>query len=407
MIRIFLNGLAANAGAGLTYLYNVVPCLLRHQDVRTILAVQPALRKEFEQLAGVEVISPPKALGATRRYLFEQFELRRLIRQSRADVLVSAGNFALRKSPIPQILLSGNSLYTSREFSRDLWRRHEYGMLAANVLRGVLAKKSVVWADRTIAPSSAFAEELSQWTGKPVCTIHHGFDRETFWGGAKQLPKDVQRKLDETAGCYRLLFVSHYNYYRNFETLLRALPLLARKLAPKKVRLVLTCNMESGKKAGGYDSTIAARLLRELGISESVVQLGPVPYDALYNVYRSCDLYVSAAYAETFAHPMLEAMASGLAIVAADRRVHREVCRDAALYFDTFDPESLAETVASVARSGETRSKLVAFGALRAQAFSWTRHVERLLNIAGEVCAGVVPVVGAEQLATSDAHASI
>jgi glycosyltransferase involved in cell wall biosynthesis len=405
VIRIFLNGLAANAGAGLTYLYNVVPRLACHPEVRTIVAVQPTLRKQFEQLAGVEVISPPNTLGTTRRFLFEQFELPRIIRESQAHVLISAGNFALRKSPVPQILLSGNSLYTSKEFRRDLAGRREYGMMAGNFMRGIVAKKSVAWAERTVAPSTAFAEELSAWTKKAVCAIHHGFDRQRFCSMSEQLPRGVQRKLNETADCYRLLFVSHYNYYRNFETLLRALPLITRTLAPKKVRLVLTCMLEPGKKPGGYDSTNAARLVEELGISESVVQLGPVPYDALYQVYRACDLYVTAAYAETFAHPLVEAMSSGLPIVAADRRVHREVCGDAALYFETFEAESLADTVARVATSSETRAKLDSAGSLRVQSFTWAEHVEKIVSVATDLCAGLIPFVHKGKFATSDVHA--
>ena len=41
---------------------------------------------------------------------------RNLIRRSGAQVLISAGNFALWNSPVPQILLSRNSLYTSGRF---------------------------------------------------------------------------------------------------------------------------------------------------------------------------------------------------------------------------------------------------------------------------------------------------
>ena len=45
-------------------------------------------------------------------------------------MLFSVGNFALRKSPVPQVLLSRNSLYTSIDFLRDVRRRGEYRFVA-------------------------------------------------------------------------------------------------------------------------------------------------------------------------------------------------------------------------------------------------------------------------------------
>ena len=62
--------------------------------------------------------------------------LPRLIRQSRAEVLISAGNFALRKSPVPQILLSRNALYTSADFFRDLRARRDYRLWLDRVSGG-------------------------------------------------------------------------------------------------------------------------------------------------------------------------------------------------------------------------------------------------------------------------------
>ena len=66
------------------------------------------------------------------------------------------------------------------------------------------------------------------------------------------------------------------------------------------------------------------------------MELGAVPYSQLHQVYRECSMYVAPAYAELFAHPLVEAMASGLPVVAADSAVHREICQDAALYFPRF-----------------------------------------------------------------------
>jgi glycosyltransferase involved in cell wall biosynthesis len=382
VIRIFVNGLAASAGAGLTYLHNVIPHLSAVPGVHTTLAVQPGLCRHFERLSNVDLICPSEISGTARRFAFEQTKLPELIRKSRADVLISAGNFALRNSPVPQILLSGNSLYTSADFSRDLCSRREYAMLVDNFVKTMLARKSVHWADQTVAPSQAFADELQRWTGKEVAIIHHGFDHTAFSADQTPLADDIQRKLGEAEGCLRLLFVSHYNYYRNFETLLRALPLIQNLVPQKPVKLFLTCKLERGANPGAYDGSYAHRLVQKLRIADNVAQLGAVPYASLHHLYRACDLYVTAAYAETFAHPLVEAMASGLPVVASDLPVHKEVCGDAAQYFQRFSPELLAEAVARIAGSSEFNLQLSTAGKKRSGNFSWAEHVNRLLALA-------------------------
>ena len=382
MIRIFVNGLAASAGAGLTYLHNVVPHLSSLPGVHTALAVQPTLRQNFERLSNVDLICPEGISGTARRFVFEQWKLPDLILKSGADVLVAAGNFALRNSPVRQILLSGNSLYTSDDFSRDLRLRREYAMLADNFVKGVLARRSVHWADQTVAPSQAFADELQRWAGREVAVIHHGFNHTAFFADQTPLADDIQRKLGEAEGCLRLLFVSHYNYYRNFETLFRALPLVQNLVPQKPVKLLLTCKLERGANPGTYNAEDASGLVRDLRIQDNVVQLGSVPYASLHHLYRACDLYVTPAYAETFAHPLVEAMASGLPVVASDLPVHKEVCRDAAQYFSRFSPESLAKAVARIAGSSELAVRLSGAGRERSHDFSWAEHVNRLLALA-------------------------
>jgi glycosyltransferase involved in cell wall biosynthesis len=93
-------------------------------------------------------------------------------------------------------------------------------------------------------------------------------------------------------------------------------------------------------------------------------------------------LYVTPAYAETFAHPLVEAMASGLPVIASDLPVHREICGDAALYFSRFSPESLAERIMQASRSTEQVADMRALGMARSRDFSWDKHVDELLQLA-------------------------
>jgi glycosyltransferase involved in cell wall biosynthesis len=382
MIHLFLNGLGAGAGSGLTYLFNVVPCLSATPSVWATVAVQSHLRPHFARMPNVTFLDVDAPISSAARFWFEQHTLPDFIRKAGADVLISVGNFALRKSPVPQILLSGNSLYVSSEFDRDLWRRREFGMLLDNKIKRAFASKSVHWADCTVAPTQAFADELKQWTGREILAIHHGFDHELFFRNQTPLADDVQRKIFDAEDSLKLLFVSHYNYYRNFEILFQALPLVREKLRPRKVRLFLTCKLQKDANPGVYCVERASALIHQLGIRDEIVELGTIPYHSLHHVYRACDIYVTPAYAETFAHPLVEAMASGLPIVASDLAVHREVTAGAACYFSRFSPAALAKNILRLAANHQLASSLSAAGRQRSCEFSWKEHIKRLLEIA-------------------------
>jgi glycosyltransferase involved in cell wall biosynthesis len=381
MMRVFVNGVAASAGGGLTYLRNVLPHLSAKEDVQTTVAIDPSSHDQIPHLPNISYLESPASYGAARRFLWEQFDLPTQIRSAKAGCLLSAGNFAVKNSPVPQVLLSGNSLYLSQDFRRDLRERWEYKTLAGHYARTYLAKRSIAWADCTVAPSQAFADDLHKWTGeKKIVAIHHGFDHEQFFHDQGPLPAEVQKKLDAFPDATRLLFVSHYNYYRNFETLFRALPILRDKLG-RDVKLFLTCNFGPKKNPGSYQVQRAVELIQQLGIRESVIELGYIPNHLLHHVYSACHIYATASYAETFAHPLVEAMASGLPIVASNLPVHQEICGKAAVYFDCFLPEELAERISMIANNPEISQQMSDAGEKCSHDFSWNKHIEELLAL--------------------------
>jgi glycosyltransferase involved in cell wall biosynthesis len=387
MIHLFVDASAASSGSGPTYVRNVVPHLVARTDLRSTILVSPLLRREFQAQSPAQsnvsfVEFADQSVNAATRFVHAQRSIPGLIRRSGANVLLSAGNMALFRSPVPQILLSGNALYTSNDFFRDLMQRGDYGLWLDTKLKGQMAKWSVRTADRTVAPSQAFADEIERWTGVRTLAIHHGFDRNLFFRDTELPPEHLKKKLERKSAELRLLFVSHYNYYRNFETLIRAVAVLRKRIAPRQISLFLTCKLRPGANPGSYRTESAARLVQELGVNSNVVELGAVPYHLLHHVYRACDLYVTPAYVETFAHPLVEAMAAGLPVIASDLPVHREVCGDAALYFPTFSLDLLAETIAQLAQSHELFKRMSERGLKRSGDFSWKNHVAQVVSIA-------------------------
>jgi glycosyltransferase involved in cell wall biosynthesis len=388
MIHLFIDASAASSGSGPTYVRNVVPHLAAREDIRSTILISPLLRQEFRDKSNLSFLEfGDESVGAAARFVRSQRQVPELIRRSGANVLLSAGNISLFRSPVPQILLSGNALYTSLDFFRDLVQRGDYRLWLDTEFKAQIAKWSVRTADCTVAPSQAFAEEIRRWTGVRARAIHHGFDRDLFFRDSEPLPADLKEKLERTAGELRLLFVTHYNYYRNFETLIRAVALLRKIIETRPVRLFLTCRLQPGANPGSYRTEAAARLVGESDVRSNIVELGAIPYHLLHHVYRACDLYVTPAYVETFAHPLVEAMAAGLPVIASDLAVHREVCGNAAEYFPAFSPDLLAATVCRVTQTPGLLNRMTQRGLERSREFSWKHHVDQIISVAQ----GLVP----------------
>jgi glycosyltransferase involved in cell wall biosynthesis len=71
--------------------------------------------------------------------------------------------------------------------------------------------------------------------------------------------------------------------------------------------------------------------------------------------------------------------------VASDLAVHREICQDAAIYFQRFSAAELAEQVCRVAGRSEFSKQLSERGLGRSRDFSWRKHVDELLALADDL----------------------
>jgi glycosyltransferase involved in cell wall biosynthesis len=91
---------------------------------------------------------------------------------------------------------------------------------------------------------------------------------------------------------------------------------------------------------------------------ENVEQLGALRHLRLLEQMHRAAIFVSPALYEPFGLGVLEAAASGCALVLADIRTFRELWDGAALFADPRDPAALTKAIATLCRDSKLRSDL-------------------------------------------------
>lgn len=159
-----------------------------------------------------------------------------------------------------------------------------------------------------------------------------------------------------------VFYPANFWKHKNHDVLLQALRLL-RSERGLDVELVLT----GFEQPNGYP--LAAKAV-EHGVEKHVHVLGYVTVEELVYLYRRARLLAFPSLFEGFGIPLVEAMAAGCPVVAANGTSIPEVTGDAAELFDPNSPGALADAIGRLWRDDARRRELVARGRRRAEHFT-------------------------------------
>ena len=113
----------------------------------------------------------------------------------------------------------------------------------------------------------------------------------------------------------------------------------------------------------------------------NLVMPGRLTDGELKALYQHATALIFPSLYEGFGLPLLEAMACGCPVLCADIPSSREVCADAALYFDPRKPEVLANTMTRILGQPALRMRMRKAGRQRVGAFSWSQSARQLSEL--------------------------
>lgn len=372
MSDILVNTISAKTGGIVTHTQNLVERFAERHIAATFY-VPADFAQHFRARSTVR-IRPAIAgrYGAMRRFLWEQTYWRGEIQRSRAATIFAAANFGLLWPSIPQLLLIRegglfNPLYIKHVLPR-LGARRQVETYVRRELMLLSARSSNI----VMFPS----ETVRDWVLSYLPSLEKRTLVNPYGPGIPPASRRDEPLPWRSGGPLRLLFVSVYYPHKDPVCLARAVRALRSRGIDASARITMKAADFDHWSCGAEDYA-ALREAEQAGD----VTLGDIVHSEIAAAYRACDAFVFPSVSETFGFPLLEAMAVGRPIVAADTLINREICGPAALYYPPFDAVKLADRLQQLDQRPDLRSALVEEGLARLRRrFLWEDHIGTLID---------------------------
>lgn len=216
-----------------------------------------------------------------------------------------------------------------------------------------------------------------------VSEVSRAFNNTYFPGEYEIIPngidlqrfnQDVQPLERYAGGPPTVLFVGRLEYRKGFKYLLRAWPWVREAIPNARLLVVGAFNK---RRKRGY--VLYARR-QDIG---GVRFIGQATENDLPRYYRTADVFIAPSTGfESFGIVLLEAMATGVPVVASDIPGYRTVLEHGkqGLLVQPRHPQSLAKAIIDLLRDPDLRARMGSQGRIKAADYDWPRVAIRVLD---------------------------
>lgn len=171
-------------------------------------------------------------------------------------------------------------------------------------------------------------------------------------------------------GSRAILAVGTIHPRKNLIRLIQAFEQLANE--DRALQLVLCGGL-------GWQGEQILQRARTSPFAERILHLGFAPDSEMPALYSTAAVVALPSLYEGFGMPLLESMACGTPVVAANRAALPEIAGGAALLVDPLDSAAIAGGIERIINTEETRRTMTSRGLERVESFSWNESARQTL----------------------------
>jgi len=189
--------------------------------------------------------------------------------------------------------------------------------------------------DLVLSPTQSLADALfKKGLKKPVAIIPNSIDTNLF-RPVENLETQKQLKNKFNIPGQSIVYMGRVSYEKSIDQVIKSLPLMLHKIPQLKLMII----------GDGPEKEKLEKLAKKLGVLNSVIFTGFLYGEKLVEALRANDIFITASCSENMPLSVLEAMATGLPIVAVKEKGLAEIVKDNenGFFAKTDDPQDIAE----------------------------------------------------------------
>jgi UDP-glucose:(heptosyl)LPS alpha-1,3-glucosyltransferase len=293
--------------------------------------------------------------------------LNKHLRKKDFDIVHSMGPLYLEPDVVTAHICQKRLLWDKETLFKDFsFFKRKYWDVRTHTAAG-FQKISFNNAKQVIAVSSLLARELVEYYGiKEPVVIHPGIGREFFKSFLEMEIEDKRKELEIRKDSTVVLFVGGQWERKGLKYLIETLIHLPQDV----LLLVVGRGDEDRYKKIAYSKGVGNRV-KFAGLTKNII-----------DYYNISDMLILPSLYEPFGYPVLEAMATGLPVIASTRVGGSElICEGETGYIleNTGDVKTIASKVLSIIKRGKKEFSEKAKN--RAKEHLWEKKIEDILSV--------------------------
>lgn len=334
------------------------------RDVEFVVFAPAVFGREFSEMARVKFVP----VTASYYSLREQTIFLASLMQEKLDLM----HFLHFNAPI---FYKRPSVVTIHDLTRFFFPAQKHKGRIHQWAYEIVFRSAINNSSKIITVSEHTRSDLVRYFPKAAektVMIYEGVDTGMFSSG-KSIELHKSENLDGW-GIKKpyLLFVGVWMTHKNLPRLLQAFKKVKEKGFAGS--LVITGQ-------GQAHHVDVPALIKKEKMSDAVILPGKIMDEDLPLLYQNAEALILPSLYEGFGLPALEAMACGTPVIASSVSSIPEILGDAAVYFDPYSVDDMAEKISALIGDKQKQAELIVAGNLQVQKFRWEKCAQETLVV--------------------------